>query len=247
VRCLLPSPVEDVSYDDLTALYAFPATGQRSGRVVRANFVSSTDGAAQGPDRRSGTLSSTADRQVFALQRSLCDVVLVGASTTRIEGYRPVLRSEVDQELRARHALTPVPTIAVVSQSLALDPELLAGGEAPSIVITSLSAPADARAAVEASVPVLVCGDEGVDLAVALDGRGHRRVLCEGGPTLFASLVASDCLDELCLTLSPQLIGGSQRRILNGPELVPPRRLELAHLLAAGDELFARYLVTTAG
>jgi 5-amino-6-(5-phosphoribosylamino)uracil reductase len=58
-----------------------------------------------------------------------------------------------------------------------------------------------------------------------------------------ADMVGAGCVDDLCLTLSPLLLGGDRRRILHGPDLQPPRRLQLAHLLAEGDELFARYLV----
>ena len=39
---------------------------------LRANFVSSLDGAAQGPDHKSGSLSSQADQKVFAHAALAC-------------------------------------------------------------------------------------------------------------------------------------------------------------------------------
>jgi len=43
--------------------------------------------------------------------------------------------------------------------------------------------------------------------------RGLHRVLCEGGPHLFGSLLGADAADELCLTLAPTLAGGAAGRI----------------------------------
>ncbi|HZP16029.1 MAG TPA: dihydrofolate reductase family protein [Nocardioides sp.] len=65
--------------------YAWPA-----GPWVRANFVSTVDGAAQGPDGRSGTINNEADVALFQQLRSTADVILVGAGTARTEKYGPV-------------------------------------------------------------------------------------------------------------------------------------------------------------
>jgi len=216
---------------------------------VRAVFISSADGAAQGSDRASGSLSGPADRRVFALQRSLCDAVLVGAGTARVEGYRPVKPSEVDRGLRRRLGLAPVPTIAVVSRSMSLDTGLLEPGEAATIVVTTDDAPTAGLAGVGTDARLIRAGSGDVDIAAALDELarlGFRRVLCEGGPTLMAQVVAAGRLDDLCLTLAPLLVAGDQRRILQGPDLDPPHRLSLAHLLEADGALFARYLIERA-
>ena len=68
--------------------------------------------------------------------------------------------------------------------------------------------------------------------------------ICEGGPSMHYGLVVTGRLDELCLTISPQLSGGDPLRILTaGPHFSPPVQLELRHLLSDGGDLFSRYTV----
>jgi riboflavin biosynthesis pyrimidine reductase len=240
VRCLFPT-AGDVSDSDLETLYAYPDRPW-----LRANFVSSLDGAAQGTDFRSGTLSSRADQAVFALLRRLADIVIAGAGTTRMEGYKPIRPEETAPELRRRLGLEPIPAVAVVSGSLRLDPELVRGGAAPTVVITTEAAPPAELAAIRAVAPVVIAGQETVDLGTAVDqlvALGYQRMLCEGGPTLMHGLVAAGRLDELCLTVNPRLLGGDRLRIVHGTAFDPPARLALRHLLEEDGDLFARYLV----
>jgi riboflavin biosynthesis pyrimidine reductase len=71
---------------------------------------------------------------------------------------------------------------------------------------------------------------------------GVRSILCEGGPHLNGSLLAAGLVDELFLTTSPTIAGGAGAlTIIEGTSLTDPIALELIWLLAAGDELFARY------
>lgn len=97
---------------------------------------------------------------------------------------------------------------------------------------------------------MLQVGSRAVDIAQALDELarlGLQRVLCEGGPTLLAQVVAAGRLDDLCLTVAPLLLAGDRRRIMQGPDLDPPQLLTLAHLLEEEGALFARYLLDRAG
>jgi riboflavin biosynthesis pyrimidine reductase len=241
VQSLFPATPHELTDEDLVELYAYPAEQV----WLRANFVSTVDGAVQGPDRRSGSLSDAADKRVFSLLRSLADVVLVGAATARVEGYAPVKTSEARVALRARLGLTPVPSIAVVSRSLTLSDELVHGGRAPTVVITTESAPAARRAAVSQAAPVIVAGAHDVDFVRAVEALadlGFSRLLCEGGPALMRDLAASGRLDELCLTIAPQLIGGPAYRMTRGSLIEPPSQLRLRHLLEQDGELFCRYV-----
>ena len=60
------------------------------GPWVRATMVSTADGSAHGPDGLSGTISNTADSELFNRLRDTADVILVGGGTARAEGYGPV-------------------------------------------------------------------------------------------------------------------------------------------------------------
>jgi riboflavin biosynthesis pyrimidine reductase len=203
--------------------------------VVRANMVSSADGAATF-DSKSGGLSSAADRELFLTLRTLCDVILVGASTVRVEGYGPARGAD------------PAP-IAVVSASLDLDPTSRFFTEAVvrPIVVTTDDADADKVATLANVADVVAAGTGRVDVSTALDqlaDRGLTKVLTEGGPSLLAGLVAADRLDELCLTAAPVLAVGHSKRITDGPPLSDPTRLDLVQTLVDDDGyLFLRYRV----
>lgn len=246
MRRLLPEPAGDLTDDGLLAAYAPPEEVRRH---VRANFVASADGAGA-LDGRSGGLSSPADRRVFHLLRDLADVILVGAGTARAEGYSHPAYGEDRRARRRALGLAELPTIAVVSGKLDLEPtsRLFAGGPVRTLMITSAAAPPDRRAALEQVAETVVAGDDHVDLRAALDAledRGLRRVLCEGGPTLLGALVATGLLDELCLTVAPLLAGPGAARIITGPAH-EPRPLRLGHVLTEDGALFLRYPVAKA-
>ena len=71
---------------------------------------------------------------------------------------------------------------------------------------------------------------------------GVRSLLCEGGPGLHAELLEAGLVDELFVTLGPLLAGGEGPSLAAGLD-ASSIRLELAWLLRAGSELFARYRV----
>jgi len=246
VRRLLPEPAEDLTDDGLLAAYA-PPEGVR--RHVRANFVASVDGAAW-LHGVSGGLSSPGDKRVFGVLRDLADVILVGAGTVRAEGYGYPAYSPERSARRRQLGLAELPTFAVVSGKLDLDPtsSLFAGAPVRTIVITSAAAPPDLRATLEPEADIVVAGHDHVDLATALDvleQRGLRRVLCEGGPSLFGSMAAAGRLDELCLTVSPLLAGSGAGRITAGPGH-DPLPLSLGHVLTEDGALFLRHVVDRA-
>jgi riboflavin biosynthesis pyrimidine reductase len=240
VQALYPTSPSSLTDDDIAELYGYPV--ERT--WVRANFVSTLDGAVQGPDAKAASISDSADNRVFALLRSLADVVLVGAGTARAEGYAPVEPHEVDADLRQRRGLAAVPSIAVVSRSLDVSEELLCGGDAPTLVLTTATAPAARVDDVRAVAEVVVAGDETIDPATVVDelsARGLQRILLEGGPQLMRGFVAADRCDELCLTISALLVGGDRHRLLRGGALDPPEPMRLRHLLEDDGTLFCRY------
>jgi riboflavin biosynthesis pyrimidine reductase len=231
--------LEPAGSADLAEAYAYPATVP----WLRANMVAGVDGAATHDDR-SGGLGGEADRRLLSLLRALADVVVVGAGTVRAEGYGPVRPREWWGALR--DGRTPAPPLAIVSRGLGLDFDAPVFTEAlaPTIVITCGSAPDDRVAVCQKRAEMIFAGDESVDPAAALDAlaeRGLVRQLTEGGPRLLAQFVAAGRLDELCLTVSPQLTAGDAARILNGPGAASTP-LRLGHVLEDDDFLFLRYV-----
>jgi riboflavin biosynthesis pyrimidine reductase len=224
MRQLLPVLLDPV---DPAAVYSdWPvATGRPP---VRLNMIASVDGATTVAGV-SGGLGGPVDQALFGLLRRLADVVLVAAGTVRAERYGP----------------SSVP-IAVVSRSCQFDWDapFFTAQKARPIVVTVANAPAERVVRAAELAEVVVAGDHDVDLAVAvtaLQDMGHRTVLSEGGPTMNAQLVAAGLLDELCLTLSPRLVGGDAKRILDGPALARPAELRLHSVCEDDGFLFLRH------
>ena len=241
-RQLFPVCRDEPDNPDLAGLYAYP-----DGFWLRANMVSSADGAAN-LDGASAGLSSDTDRRLFALLRALADVIIVGAATVRTERYKPAKVGDAWGHLR--EGRTPTPPIAVVTGRLDLDPDgplvTAAPAHARTIVITTAQAPADRRTQLARCADVIVAGEETVDLKTAvsaLAGRGHRAMLAEGGPHLLGQLLEARLLDELCLTIGPLMAGPGASRIVAGAlPTVPALPLRLAHVLEDDSFLFCRYI-----
>ncbi|GAA3087898.1 pyrimidine reductase family protein [Streptosporangium carneum] len=236
MRLIHPTASDDV---DLARAYAYPAE-----RCVRLNMVASADGGTW-LKGLSGGLSGSGDRRVFGVLRGQADVILAGAATVRAEGYGPARPRESWRELRRGRPAAPA--VAVLTRRLDLDltgPLFAeAAPDARTIVVTCDAAPRDRREEAARHAEVIVAGDDRVDLAAAvgeLAGRGLGRVLCEGGPKVNAQLAAAGLVDELCLTVSPLLIGGDAARVFDGPESLTP--LRLAHVMEEDGFLFTRYV-----
>jgi riboflavin biosynthesis pyrimidine reductase len=242
---------DDVETDQLAELYGRPQPGDGSS-WVRANFVSTLDGAATGSDNLAKSITSGADQQVFNVLRALADVVLVGAGTVAAERYRRLAMSPVQQRVRTAAGVTEPVSLAIVSRTLRLPARVLEsvdGGGPVLVICPSGCDPSELGELKEKIGPdqVIEAGAGLVDPALAISAladRGLRQVLCEGGPSLMALLVASGKLDELCLTWSPVTVGGSGPRILNGAPVDGSWRL--GHLLEQDSTLISRWLRTDA-
>ena len=191
----------EVGVNDLPGLYAPPDLPW-----LRTNMIATLDGAATGPDGRSGTINNEVDHAVFKTLRRAADAIVVGAGTARAEGYGP----------------TEVP-IVVVSRSGDV-PERLRDPEPGRVLLATCAESPGLDAAREAlgDEHVLVVGKSDVDavaLRDALLDRGHRELLSEGGPSLLASMLGAGVVDELCLTWVPRVLGGEHPAILTGPAL----------------------------
>ncbi len=234
----VPQPKPATAPEELVALYRDPPDG------LRANMIMSLDGAASF-DGVAGPLSDANDQNLLLALRGYADVVLVGAGTVRAEGYGPV-RLTADQvaERRDRWGTDAIPPIAVVTHTGRVPASLFAEpAQRPILVTTALVARDRPQLAEHADL--LIAGDSAVNLTAALralQARGMRRILCEGGPTLLDELVAGDLVDEMCLTISPTLAATATTARPGAPALPIPTRLTLGHVVTLDDYVYLRYI-----
>jgi riboflavin biosynthesis pyrimidine reductase len=245
---------------------AIPLRADRPTVIV--NFVESLDGVVTvDPHHGSGAEISgfnEPDRFVMGLLRTLADAIVVGAGTVRaapshVWTTASVHRPSADAAAALRHelGLAPQPALLIVTAS----------GDVPA------GHPALATPGVRVLVLTTAKGRDslrGADLGnaqfrlVETDGEGHitgaavveaarsmgaRLLLSEGGPHLTGTLVAAGLVDELFLTVSPQLLGrtgtASDRRygLIEGIAL-PQEAARWARLWSVRrsvDHLFLRY------
>lgn len=238
-----PGGADALTDDELLDLYS---VADRTVPWLRANFVSSVDGAATHAGLSAG-LGSPADRRVFDLLRRLCDVIVVGAGTVRAEGYGGLSLDDDSARWREANGLAPQPVFAVITASLELDPGIFSGNPERPLVFTVSGAPDDRRAALAEVADVINAGDGQVDtgrMRELLAERDLTQVHSEGGPHVLGTMIEQHTIDELCLTISPRLEGGLARRIADGHG-VGALDLTLAHVLTAADgTLLLRYVRT---
>ena len=235
--------------------------------TVIANFVSTLDGVVAfttdettGGGEVSGFFDP--DRFVMGLLRTMADVVLVGAGTVRAAPTHEWTARRVHPtsshlyfDWRERLGIAaPEPTTIVATAAGNLDPRH-PGLSAPDVPVVIASTEAGARRLraldLAPNARVEVAGDgNGVPAArlVALAGSlGARLILCEGGPHLIGDLLAADLLDELFLTVAPQVAGrtpalerlGFAEGIAFDPADAP--WAQLVSVRRAASHLFLRY------
>ncbi|HET9877365.1 MAG TPA: pyrimidine reductase family protein [Mycobacterium sp.] len=232
--------------DELSQLYAYP---DRQTTWVRANFISSIDGAATLAGR-SGGLAGPGDQALFGVLRTLADIIVVGAGTVRIENYAGAHLNVAQRQRRQDRGQSEVPRLAIVTRSGHLDRDMpvFTRTEVPPLVLTCAAAAGETRDRLTGLAEVIDCSDRDPDRVdeatalAALGARGQHRVLTEGGPTLLNSFIEHRLLDELCLTVAPCVVGGGAPRIATGTGQVQTA-MRCAHLLTDdAGYLYARYV-----
>ena len=238
--------------------------------TLLVNFVSTIDGVvALGPGQEAGggVISGffEPDRFVMALLRAAADILLVGARTIAgssstdwtAEHLQPELAPAIRQWRRDLGLASRATTVIVTgSGEVRLGRR---GVDDPDLPVIFATTPAGERRLREQGLPphvtveVVGSGDRVLpdELASFLNRYRDQVVLSEGGPHLVGSLVAADLVDEIFLTLAPQVIGrdGDRLALVEGVGFTPAhaRWHELASVKRAGDHLFLRYRRARAG
>lgn len=241
---LLPAPARVEIADLLESLKpAGLAPPQRP--YVLANFVSSVDGRAT-VGGRSGALGDDGDHAVFHGLREQVDAVIAGTGTLRTERYGRILGKAEHRERRVARGLTPEPLACVVTRSgeIPTDIPLFAEPESRIIVFSPVEIEGLSECPAQTELFLLDPGEMTVTTVLRhlRSDQGIASLLCEGGPTLFASLLREGVVDELFLTLAPLLTGGGMApTISSGPELTHLQQLHVRWLLERNGSLYLRY------
>ena len=209
-----------------------------------ANFVASADGRAtfQG---RSRQLGDEGDRALFHGLRERADAVLIGTGTLRIERYGRILSQPERRERRLAEGRRAEPLACVVSRTGELPSDIPLFSE-PEVRVLLFTLPGVNLEGVAANVELIALEPAEMTLSTVLARLradwGVELLLCEGGPTMFSSLLRERLVDELFLTLAPKLTGGGAGpAITNGPELPEPAQLETIWLLERAGTVYLRY------
>jgi riboflavin biosynthesis pyrimidine reductase len=210
---------------------------------VFVNMVSTIDGRAQ-LGGSTGKLGEDADLEMLLELRAIADAVLIGSGTLRVEGYARLIGSEERRGRREAAGLAADPLAVLLSRGLDLpwDAGLFAAPEQPVLIYTAAGAEAEVP---ETVAPVEVVRLPQLSPAAAfadLRSRGVAALLTEGGPTLNSALLGAGLVDELFLTIAPQITGEAEAlRIVEGDGLAMPLRARPVWVLRARGELFLRY------
>ncbi len=223
----------------------------RAGRpFVIANFVSTLDGVVSyeikgqsGGSAISG--SDPADRFIMGLLRASADAIIVGAGTLRDVGVKSLWTPEYvypdAKHLYAEYRVSTqhkpeYPLLVIVSGSgqLELERAVFRTPAMRTVVITTSAGGAELTrrgAATLGSVEVHALNSSSGGIApqailqLLQAQYGVNTLLHEGGPTLFGQFLAAQAVDEIFLTLSPQIAGrkdGETRpAVVEGLEFMP--------------------------
>jgi 2,5-diamino-6-(ribosylamino)-4(3H)-pyrimidinone 5'-phosphate reductase len=238
-----PPPGREVYaiYEDLD----LPPAGHHGAArpYVALNMVSSVDGRTAIEGKAAG-IGSPTDRRTMRTLRSKADAVMIGAGTLRAERLSLGLDA-------SGHVSQPLAIIVTDTGDVPLEEHLIVPEGQEVLILLSDAAPRRvverlSKLAMVMRVPADPTG--GVDLDGALQvleaDRGVGSIVVEGGPGLNHVLISHHLVDELFLTVAPELLGGSSDQaltMLDGPELTFRPTLELRSIYSAESELFLRY------
>lgn len=212
---------------------------------VIANFAMTVDGKVTTRTGSPTTFTSPADKRRLREIRSLGDAVLAGASTVKADSMTMGLSDSGLRKKRAAEGLPEEPLRVIVSNSgrIAKSWKVFTNDRTRLLLFGPEGAQFPARLPAFCSVVRQKDAQlslRGVLSTLATD-HGCRTVVCEGGPRVFAALLADDLIDKLYLTIVPAVFGGKQAFTLTGlagglPKPGPEFKIRSVH--QAGEEVF---------
>jgi riboflavin-specific deaminase-like protein len=228
------------------------ASSRKSHRpFVGATFAMTVDGKITTRDFSPVNFTSREDKMHLFRQRALADAVLIGYGTLKLDDVRLGVPDELRQARRKR-GQTPAPLRVIVSNEGKIDNRLkvFQSDISPIIIFSTTRMPRKTQAALRQKATLHLRKTKYVDLSGMLRTlrRQHkvRTVACEGGPTLFRSLLERGLVDQLNLTIAPYLFGGAGAPTLTGLSktfLPASVHCTLTGMRVIGDECFLTYRI----
>jgi riboflavin biosynthesis pyrimidine reductase len=238
---------------------------------VIANFVSTLDGIVsyKVKGHSSGSTisgSDPGDRFIMGLLRASADAIMVGARTVHdvspkdlwIPEYTYPAAKHLYTAYRSALHKSDYPLVVILSASGKLELRR-AIFRTPGVTTVVITTPQGRDELVRAGVMKLrsvqmltLDATEGriaprLILRVLSSQFGVRTLLHEGGPTLFGQFLAAKAVDELFVTLSPQIAGRKNEAIrpalVEGVQFVPDRApwFQILSVKQKADHLYLRY------
>lgn len=203
---------------------------------LRLVLAVSLDGRLAPPSGGAAQIGGRGDRRVLEEALAWADAALLGANTLRLHGTTCLIREPDLLEQRLSQGRPAQPTAVVVSRSGRFDSPLRFFSQPLTrwLLGPSLS---EAPEGFEAVVPL----HSWAEAISALGARGLQRLVLLGGAELAGALLQEQRVDELQLTLCPQLLGGPHSWLPSGVSLEPSQWQLLEQRRLEGEELLLRY------
>jgi len=173
------------------------------------------DGKIATANRRVHSFGSARDLEHLYELRAAADAVMCGARTIEISQGILGTGGAKFRKLRLENGLAESNLRVIVSGGGSIDPqaEIFKKRFSPVIVLTTERAAAkQLKRLRELADEVKVCGETTVNFRAALlwlrKKWNVKRLLCEGGGELNDALFREDLVDEINLTICPQIFGG---------------------------------------
>ena len=218
--------------------------------TVIVNMAMSADGKISSHRRESFPLGSSEDRRLMDVLRGRADAVIIGANTVRLDGYAIRVRNADLRDRRARRRTRhPLNVVLTSALDLPLDAQFFTHPRTERMVITTRQAPQARVTRAKALGEVLVLPRKRIDPRLVVDAlaeRGHTRLLLEGGGALNYSFFEKELVDEVFITVTPRILGGSEApTVVDGKGFLAADHpsLSLVSCRRRGDEVFLRYRV----
>ena len=218
---------------------------------VIATFAMTADGKVTTKNFGPVDFTSREDKLHLFRQRALADAVLLGHTSLERDNVRLGLPAEL-QQLRMKHGQTRSPLRVIISNKGKISPRLkiFQSDISPIVIFSTRQMPRKNQHTLRKKAMLHLAVAEQLDLSEMLQilraEYKVRTLACEGGPTLFRTMLEQGLIDQLNLTIAPYMFGGANAPTLTGVSkefLTGSVHCSLTGMRTIGDECFLTYRI----